>query len=262
MSEPASGSVPFDQAVEYYDRTRALPPDVHGQVVDQLAGELAGRGRALEVGIGTGRIGLSLAESGIPLTGIDLSRPMLERLVANASGASPVAISQADVTRLPFADHTFGAAMASHVLHLVPDWERALAEMARAVRPGGVVLTARGNMSGELRDLVDHVARAAGITGRLSVGVDDPAEVDAAAASLGLVLRELEPVPHTRYESPKRALDFVASNQMSWTWGLDPAVLGRAVEEGRRMAEERWGDLDRTMALDVPVVWRAYDVPS
>lgn len=255
-------SIPFDQAVEYYDRTRALPPAVHEQVVTLLAGEIRDRGPALEVGIGTGRIGLSLAEAGLALTGIDLSRPMLERLVANAGGASPVPVAQADVTCLPFPDDVFGASLATHVLHLVPDWERALAEMVRVVRPGGVVLVSRGNMSGELRDVIDWVAQAAGMTGRRTVGVDDPAELDAAATTLGLRCRVLEPVSYTLHESPRSTIDFVASNQMSWTWHLAPEVLRQAVVEARQRAEERWGDLDRPQALEVPLVWRAYDVPA
>ena len=54
-------------------------------VVDVLAG-LAGSGRALELGIGTGRIALPLARRGVPVHGIDLSRAMAARLVAKPGG--------------------------------------------------------------------------------------------------------------------------------------------------------------------------------
>ena len=53
--------------------------------VDFLAG-LAGNGRALELGIGTGRIALPLAERGVPVHGIDLSRAMVARLRAKPGG--------------------------------------------------------------------------------------------------------------------------------------------------------------------------------
>jgi 2-polyprenyl-3-methyl-5-hydroxy-6-metoxy-1,4-benzoquinol methylase len=49
-------------------------------VVDAVAGVLAGLaggGRALELGIGTGRIALPLARRGVPVHGIDLSRAMV-----------------------------------------------------------------------------------------------------------------------------------------------------------------------------------------
>lgn len=54
-------------------------PEVLGPVVERLA-ELAGAGRALEFAIGTGRVGVPLAERGVPVTGIELSGPMIARL--------------------------------------------------------------------------------------------------------------------------------------------------------------------------------------
>ena len=52
---------------------------VVGPAVDLLAG-LAGDGRALELGIGTGRIALPLAGRGVSVAGIDLSEAMIARL--------------------------------------------------------------------------------------------------------------------------------------------------------------------------------------
>jgi SAM-dependent methyltransferase len=60
-------------------------PQVVNPTVDFLAA-LAGDGRALELGIGTGRIALPLAARGIPVHGIDLSEAMLARLRAKPGG--------------------------------------------------------------------------------------------------------------------------------------------------------------------------------
>jgi SAM-dependent methyltransferase len=60
-------------------------PAVLDATVDFLAG-LAGRGRALELGIGTGRIALPLARRGVPVHGIDLSTAMVARLHAKPGG--------------------------------------------------------------------------------------------------------------------------------------------------------------------------------
>jgi SAM-dependent methyltransferase len=70
-----------------YDETsdRMFDPGVVGPTVDFLA-ELAGDGRALELGIGTGRIALPLAARGVEVHGIDLSRAMVERLRAKPGG--------------------------------------------------------------------------------------------------------------------------------------------------------------------------------
>jgi SAM-dependent methyltransferase len=60
-------------------------PALVGPVVDLLV-ELAGSGRALELGIGTGRIALPLAGRGVPVHGIELSNAMAARLRAKPGG--------------------------------------------------------------------------------------------------------------------------------------------------------------------------------
>jgi SAM-dependent methyltransferase len=79
-------------------------PDVVEATVDFLAGLAAG-GAALELGIGTGRIALPLAERGVRVHGIDLSPAMVERLRAKPGGAEiPVTIGDFATTRV---DGTF-----------------------------------------------------------------------------------------------------------------------------------------------------------
>src|SRR5918992_4978994 len=78
----------FDEGVAArYDESSAdmFDPAVVEPVVDFLA-ELAGAGRALELGIGTGRIALPLAGRGVPVHGIELSRAMVARLRAKPGG--------------------------------------------------------------------------------------------------------------------------------------------------------------------------------
>jgi SAM-dependent methyltransferase len=78
----------FDERVAArYDESSAemFEPEVVDPAVDFLA-ELAGEGRALELGIGTGRIALPLAQRGVPVHGIDLSRAMTSRLREKPSG--------------------------------------------------------------------------------------------------------------------------------------------------------------------------------
>lgn len=60
-------------------------PDVVGPAVDLLA-ELADGGRALEFGVGTGRIALPLTRRGVDVHGIDMSRAMVARLMAKPGG--------------------------------------------------------------------------------------------------------------------------------------------------------------------------------
>jgi SAM-dependent methyltransferase len=75
--------------------------------VDVLA-ELAGSGRALELGIGTGRLALPLARRGVSVHGIEMSRAMVDRLRAKPGGdAIGVTIGDFATTRV---DGTFSVA--------------------------------------------------------------------------------------------------------------------------------------------------------
>ncbi|MFI2031072.1 class I SAM-dependent DNA methyltransferase [Streptomyces buecherae] len=86
-----------------YDASTAerFQPEVVDPAVDVLAG-LAGVGRALEFGVGTGRIALPLARRGVPVQGIDMSRAMASRLAAKPGGdAVDVRIGDFASTRVP-----------------------------------------------------------------------------------------------------------------------------------------------------------------
>jgi len=78
----------FDEHVAArYDESAAemFDPALVDPVIDLLV-EIAGSGRALELGIGTGRIALPLAQRGVPVHGIELSKAMVARLRAKPGG--------------------------------------------------------------------------------------------------------------------------------------------------------------------------------
>jgi SAM-dependent methyltransferase len=81
-------------AARRYDTpgTGMFAAEVLGATVDRLA-ELAGGGPALEFAIGTGRVAVPLAERGVPVTGIELSTPMIDQLRTKADEATiPVTV--------------------------------------------------------------------------------------------------------------------------------------------------------------------------
>ncbi|AQU65556.1 class I SAM-dependent DNA methyltransferase [Streptomyces niveus] len=86
---------------------REFQPETLAPMADLLAG-LADGGRALELGIGTGRVALPLAERGVPVHGIDLSRAMVARMRDKPGGdAIDVTIGDFATTRV---DGTFSVA--------------------------------------------------------------------------------------------------------------------------------------------------------
>jgi SAM-dependent methyltransferase len=72
-------------AASYDDDSEMFDPAAVDPVIDVLV-ELAAGGSALELGIGTGRIALPLAQRGVPVNGIDLSKAMVARLHAKPGG--------------------------------------------------------------------------------------------------------------------------------------------------------------------------------
>jgi ubiquinone/menaquinone biosynthesis C-methylase UbiE len=92
-----------DDTAQRYDIVDAgmFAPQVLRPTVDRLA-HLAAGGRVLELAIGTGRVAIPLAERGVPVTGIELSRPMVDRLRAKADEAAIAVVigDMATATRL------------------------------------------------------------------------------------------------------------------------------------------------------------------
>lgn len=99
--------------------------------------------RALDVGVGPGLLCQDMARQvgeGGRVHGIDNSDAMVRIARARCHDLSQVAIELGDATNLPVADRCFEAVVCTQVLLYVDDVERALAEMHRALRPGGRVL--------------------------------------------------------------------------------------------------------------------------
>ena len=69
---------------DIYDAWYQDVTDVEGTV--RLISELAADGRVLELGVGTGRLAIPLAETGVDISGIDSSSEMLKRLSERDSG--------------------------------------------------------------------------------------------------------------------------------------------------------------------------------
>ena len=256
-----SESLVFDRAAEFYDRTRALSEEALAHVVRTVSAELAGKGPCLEVGIGTGRIAVPLAHAGAELMGIDLSRPMLAKLVEKAGSETRIPVVQGDATALPFASHSFGAALGVHILHLIPDWDVAVRELVRVVRPGGVILIDVGAWGeGPGQQIHDYFSAQAGVPARHR-GANEPGEVDELMSSLGLGVHELDPITETHDTTHEENIARLEAGIFSFTWAASEEDRRRAGAATRPWAEDRFGPLDQTYSYETTIAYRAYDVP-
>src|SRR5262249_10288099 len=134
-------SASYDKQMGFFDRV--LFGDSRNWICSQAAGQ------TLEVSIGTA-LNRPLPRPGISLTGIDIGPPMLKLAQNRAEQLGrPVDLREADAQALPFPDASFDTVVCTFSLCAIPDEGRAVSEMRRVLRPGGLLL------------LADHIAGAA-----------------------------------------------------------------------------------------------------
>ncbi|HTX59916.1 MAG TPA: class I SAM-dependent methyltransferase [Verrucomicrobiae bacterium] len=122
---------------------------------------LAARHRVLDVACGTGLASRPLIEGGLKVTGVDASEEMLERARARFPGAT---WERGSAEKLPFGDGTFDVAICAQAIHHL-DRKAAIAEMMRAIKPGGLVAIWWKSLVGEdpVKMLRDDVADDLGV---------------------------------------------------------------------------------------------------
>jgi SAM-dependent methyltransferase len=129
-----------EDAAQRYDSPGAgmFASDVLGPTVARLA-ELAGDGQALEFAIGTGRVAIPLAERGVPVTGIELSRPMIDQLRTKADEATiPVIVGDMAIAVAP-GKYTLVYLVYNTISNLLSQAEQVecFRNAARHLTPGG-----------------------------------------------------------------------------------------------------------------------------
>jgi SAM-dependent methyltransferase len=258
----AGDSLRFDRAVDYYDRTRALPPAAARAVTGLLVAELRDRGPTVEIGAGTGRIALPLRAEGVELVGADISVAMLAQLVANAGGTAPFPLVAADATALPFGTGSFGSALACHVLHLIPEWRAALGEIVRVLRPDGVFLSDLGGWGcvyGEPhRSIMRHWAKVGGFSVEHR-GVAEVNRVNEAMAELGWRSRDLPVIYSTRSYALGELLGGLAEGVWSCTWDAPEEARRAAAREIEPWVAKEFGDLAEQREVEIEITWHAYE---
>lgn len=138
----------FGRIARRYDAMNTLMTGGRDAVWRRLAVRAARApraGRALDVGTGTGKLAVALADAmpGGHVVGVDVTEPMLRQAPAPSferPGGGRVSLALADALALPFPDATFDCATTAFTVRNVADVGLAFAELRRVVRPGGRVV--------------------------------------------------------------------------------------------------------------------------
>lgn len=132
----------FDQSAKDYDSWCNTPigsyvDSLEKQLIEDVAFPKKGEA-AIDLGCGTGIYSIWLAEKGLSVTGVDISKEML-KVAKEKSDDKHLAIDykQADLYHLPYADETFDLAVCNIVLEFVDSPELVIAESLRVLKKGG-----------------------------------------------------------------------------------------------------------------------------
>ncbi|MFB7511722.1 class I SAM-dependent methyltransferase [Streptomyces sp. NPDC056144] len=126
----------YEAEAAHYDRTRGGVPRAEAAAQAVLRLVPASARTLLDLACGTGLVTERLTRPGLSVHGADAAQAMLRTAAARLPGR----VVRADARRLPFPDASLDAVSAVWLLHLVPFAPEIVAEAARVLRPGGVLI--------------------------------------------------------------------------------------------------------------------------
>ncbi|MCB9415727.1 MAG: class I SAM-dependent methyltransferase [Mycolicibacterium sp.] len=216
MTEPQQErSLSFGSEAAAYERGRpSYPPEA----IDWLLPD--GARDVLDLGAGTGKLTTRLVERGLDVVAVDPIAEMLE-LLRGALPATPALLGTAE--QIPLRDNSVDAVLVAQAWHWF-DPKRAIAEVARVLRPGGrlgLVWNTRDERMGWVKDL-----------GRIIGHESDPFS-DRVTLPEPFTDVERHHVEWTSYLTPQALIDLVASRSYCITSPAD--VRTRTLEEVREL---------------------------
>ena len=112
------------------------------KIYDFMYGRIPGKIRnmeVLEVATGPGLLAKHVAPAARRMLATDYSDGMIAQAGKGEFPAN-LTFEVADAMNLPYPDHSFDAVLIANALHIIPDPEKALREIARVLRPGGILI--------------------------------------------------------------------------------------------------------------------------
>lgn len=213
------------------------------------------------MGTGSGRLTRPLLDLRARVVGVDLSHTKLRQLATRASDVD-LPLVLADAADLPFPAGSFGGVISVHVLHLVPNWKRALHEFRRVLNQGGVYLRRGGGLAKDspcrrMRRQWQHLLESSGFPQQHGAYDDRP--VRAALEEMPAVCSPVEVAHQTLVTTPQQEVARIAARTRSGVWSVPGPALPRLLAGLRAWAATEFGSIEREFSCQeefVLEVWR------
>lgn len=144
----------WDRWAGRYDMAMSGDKDTYARILNRMKKKLDRNMVVLELACGTGILSAQLAGSVKMLEATDFSEEMIKQAKQKCH-SSRLRFSVQDAANLSYAPGTFDAVVISNALHIMPEPEKALAEIRRVLKPGGILIaptfTAAGSLSGRIK---------------------------------------------------------------------------------------------------------------
>ena len=251
MTSPAADSLgAFDRQAPHYDARAGLPAVVGAAVANAIV-DWAGVGPGdlvVELGAGTGEIGVDLVRLPIRYVGLDASPAMLDVFRAKTEGGWPGLVVADCNLPWPLPDGSAAVVFASRVVHLL-DPEHTARETARVCRPGGSLMLGRvlrepDGIKERLRRRRRALLVEAGIGPRQ--GEEGTRRVVERSQAVGGTFLGREVVAEWSGETTAaRVIAGWATLSRMGAVSLDPGTRAAVLDELRRWGRAEFGDLDR-----------------
>ena len=138
LKKPREADAVWNFYAPVYDKFMKLDRALYEEMYVRIRETIAGK-RTLELCTGTGLIAKHVASAASEMIATDFAENMLAQARKGDCPAN-LTFRWADATALPFEDNSFDTVLISNALHIIPNPERALAEIRRVLRPGGVLI--------------------------------------------------------------------------------------------------------------------------
>jgi SAM-dependent methyltransferase len=252
--------VDFSANSKIYDRRHGTA--ISDQLAQSLANHLRRDSRIIDIGAGTGRVGLALARNSFKVVAVDPAVPMLQTMQGKSSD-SPVLLVAAEGTRLPFRGNCADAVILARLLYLVTDWQSLLREAKEVLKLGGVLFHewANGDLNEEwvqVREKARSLFQEAGVEIPFHPGAKSEVDVDSYLRDLGF--HRLEQIEAGAGPAITLAdfLSKIQSGEFSYVWNVPKHVQDSCLPQLRRWCESKF-DLYRPAPMPAALRWVVYE---